>query len=158
MKSLSLPKRCRTSTRRAGLRGGVGHPVFDWGRPAARRAAEAPNAWRACTRKSQWDYRTDPVKLINGALFDVDYDEMVLVKDIESTACASTTCCPSSARPTWPTSQRQGDRVEQDPRIVRCTRAGCRCRRMTARSPSSCRYAAGQRRGGGGSRASTCAR
>jgi GTP cyclohydrolase IA len=28
-------------------------------------------------------YRTDPVKLINGALFDVDYDEMVIVKDIE---------------------------------------------------------------------------
>ncbi len=28
-------------------------------------------------------YQTDPVKLINGALFDVDYNEMVLVKDIE---------------------------------------------------------------------------
>jgi GTP cyclohydrolase I len=28
-------------------------------------------------------YRTDPVKLVNGALFDVDYDEMVVVKDIE---------------------------------------------------------------------------
>ena len=28
-------------------------------------------------------YQADPVKLINGALFDVDYDEMVLVKDIE---------------------------------------------------------------------------
>ena len=28
-------------------------------------------------------YRTDPVQLINGALFDVDYSEMVLVKDIE---------------------------------------------------------------------------
>ena len=28
-------------------------------------------------------YRTDPVKLINGALFDVEYDEMVLVKNIE---------------------------------------------------------------------------
>ena len=28
-------------------------------------------------------YRTDPVKLVNGALFDVDYSEMVLVKDIE---------------------------------------------------------------------------
>ena len=28
-------------------------------------------------------YHTDPVKLINGALFEVDYDEMVLVKDIE---------------------------------------------------------------------------
>ncbi len=28
-------------------------------------------------------YQTDPIELINGALFDVDYDEMVLVKDIE---------------------------------------------------------------------------
>ena len=28
-------------------------------------------------------YTTDPVKLINGALFTVDYDEMVVVKDIE---------------------------------------------------------------------------
>jgi len=28
-------------------------------------------------------YATDPVKLINGALFDVEYSEMVLVKDIE---------------------------------------------------------------------------
>ncbi|NLB54532.1 MAG: GTP cyclohydrolase I FolE, partial [Lentisphaerae bacterium] len=29
------------------------------------------------------DYRTDPDSLINGALFSVDYDEMVVVKDIE---------------------------------------------------------------------------
>lgn len=28
-------------------------------------------------------YRTDPYRLINGALFDVDYDEMVIVRDIE---------------------------------------------------------------------------
>lgn len=28
-------------------------------------------------------YQTDPVELINGAVFDVDYSEMVLVKDIE---------------------------------------------------------------------------
>lgn len=28
-------------------------------------------------------YRMDPVKLINGALFDVPYDEMVIVRDIE---------------------------------------------------------------------------
>src|SRR5688572_2283723 len=28
-------------------------------------------------------YGTDPAKIINGALFNVDYDEMVLVRDIE---------------------------------------------------------------------------
>ncbi len=28
-------------------------------------------------------YRTDPNKLINGALFDVDYNDMVIVRDIE---------------------------------------------------------------------------
>lgn len=28
-------------------------------------------------------YQVDPVALINGALFDVDYDEMIVVKDIE---------------------------------------------------------------------------
>jgi GTP cyclohydrolase I len=28
-------------------------------------------------------YREDPLKLLRGALFDVDYDEMVMVKDIE---------------------------------------------------------------------------
>ncbi len=28
-------------------------------------------------------YRTDPIELLNGALFDVNYDEMVIVRDIE---------------------------------------------------------------------------
>src|SRR6185437_9004411 len=28
-------------------------------------------------------YREDPAQLLRGALFDVDYDEMVIVKDIE---------------------------------------------------------------------------
>jgi GTP cyclohydrolase I len=28
-------------------------------------------------------YRTDPIKLVNDALFDVEYDEMVIIRDIE---------------------------------------------------------------------------
>ena len=28
-------------------------------------------------------YQEDPHKLLRGALFDVDYDEMVIVKDVE---------------------------------------------------------------------------
>ena len=28
-------------------------------------------------------YRTDPIELLNGAIFDVEYDEMVIVRDIE---------------------------------------------------------------------------
>jgi len=28
-------------------------------------------------------YRTDPITLVNGAIFEVDYDEMVIVRDIE---------------------------------------------------------------------------
>lgn len=28
-------------------------------------------------------YRTDPIQLINGAIFDIDYDEPVIVKDID---------------------------------------------------------------------------
>ena len=28
-------------------------------------------------------YRTDPVKLINGALFEVTYQDMIIVRDIE---------------------------------------------------------------------------
>ena len=32
-------------------------------------------------------YRTDPVALINGAFFEVEYDEMVIVKDIEFASC-----------------------------------------------------------------------
>lgn len=28
-------------------------------------------------------YQTDPIALVNGALFDVEYDEMIVVKDIE---------------------------------------------------------------------------
>jgi len=51
-------------------------------------------------------YQEDPEEILRGALFDVDYDEMVIVRDIESFPCASITCCPSSARSMSPTSPR----------------------------------------------------
>ena len=40
----------------------------------------------------------DGGEVLHGALFDVDYDEMVIVKDIEFYRCASTTCCRFLAR------------------------------------------------------------
>ena len=39
--------------------------------------------------------------------FDLEHDEMVMVRDIPSTRSASTTYCRSSAWPTWPTSRRK---------------------------------------------------
>ncbi len=38
-------------------------------------------------------YRTDPIKLVNKALFSVEYDDMVIVRDIDSSACVSIICC-----------------------------------------------------------------
>lgn len=42
-----------------------------------------PKRVRKMYRELLAGYDTDPVALINNAIFDVDYDEMVLVKDIE---------------------------------------------------------------------------
>jgi GTP cyclohydrolase I len=53
-------------------------------------------------------YNQDARDAVGDALFDQDYDEMVVVKDIPSTASASTTCCRSSASRTWPTRPRAG--------------------------------------------------
>ena len=38
-------------------------------------------------------YRTDPAKLINGALFDVEYDDMVIVRNIEFSSLCEHHCC-----------------------------------------------------------------
>lgn len=52
----------------------------DPGRDGLRRTPErVENALRYLTR----GYQEDPEKLLKNALFDVDYDEMVIVKDIE---------------------------------------------------------------------------
>jgi GTP cyclohydrolase IA len=42
-----------------------------------------PKRVRKMYRELLAGYETDPVALINNAIFDVDYDELVLVKDIE---------------------------------------------------------------------------
>lgn len=42
-----------------------------------------PKRVRKMYRELLSGYETDPVALINNAIFDVDYDELVLVKDIE---------------------------------------------------------------------------
>jgi GTP cyclohydrolase IA len=49
-------------------------------------------------------YHANIDEVLNDALFTVDYSEMVIVKDIDFTASANTTCCRSSASATWPTS------------------------------------------------------
>jgi len=42
-------------------------------------------------------------KIVNGALYEVKYDEMVVVKNIEFLVYANTICCRSLAGCTWPT-------------------------------------------------------
>jgi GTP cyclohydrolase I len=38
-------------------------------------------------------YTIDPQKVVNGALFNISYDEMVLVRDIEFYSFVNITCC-----------------------------------------------------------------
>ena len=52
-------------------------------------------------------YKEDPEALLRGALYTVSYDEMVIVKDVECSACASTTCCRFLARYMWPISRTE---------------------------------------------------
>ena len=40
-------------------------------------------------------YAIDPSHILKSAMFAEDYNQMVLVKDIELYSCASTTCCLS---------------------------------------------------------------
>jgi hypothetical protein len=59
-------------------------------------------------------YREDADKILRGALFDVDYDEMVIVRDIEVFSLASITCCLFRQGPRGLHPQGKGDRPEQD--------------------------------------------
>jgi GTP cyclohydrolase I len=51
--------------------------------PARDGLARTPERVRRMYGELTEGYRTDPDALINGATFDVDYDEMVVVRDIE---------------------------------------------------------------------------
>jgi GTP cyclohydrolase IA len=51
--------------------------------PAREGLLKTPNRVARMYDEITSGYHTDPVKLVNGALFDVEYDEMVVVKDIE---------------------------------------------------------------------------
>jgi GTP cyclohydrolase I len=54
------------------------------GEDAARQGlAGTPNRIARMYEEVLGGYNVDPVKLVNGALFDVEYDEMIVVKDIE---------------------------------------------------------------------------
>jgi len=44
-------------------------------------------------------YKQDAHAILNSAKFHEDVSEMIIVKDLKSTACANTICCPFLARP-----------------------------------------------------------
>ncbi len=61
-----------------------------------------PDRYEKAMRFLTSGYQQQLAEVVNGALFDVACDEMVVVKNIEFSACASITCCRSSARFTSP--------------------------------------------------------
>ena len=74
-------------------------------------------------------YHVDPVRLVNDAVFDVTYDEMVVVRSIDYYSMhASIICCRFWALSCRLHPQWQGDRAKQDPRMWRCMPGGCRFR------------------------------
>ena len=75
-------------------------------------------------------YDADPVEILNGALFDVDYDEMVLVRDIDFYSLCEHHMVPFFGRVHVgyiPKGKVLG--LSKIPALGRhASRAGCRCR------------------------------
>ena len=59
-------------------------------------------------------YDEDPTKILRGAMFDVDYDEMVIVKDIEMFSLCEHHMLPFFGKVHVAYIPREGDRAEQD--------------------------------------------
>ena len=61
-----------------------------------------PERFERAFRYLTGGYQQDPEKILNGAVFDVCYDEMVVVKDIEMYSLCEHHLLPFSANATWP--------------------------------------------------------
>ena len=61
-----------------------------------------PERFERALRYLTSGYQQDPEKILNGAMFSVCYDEMVVVKDIELFSLCEHHCCRFSASATWP--------------------------------------------------------
>lgn len=56
-------------------------------------------------------YEMDPREVLNAAKFKEPYSQMVIVKDIDFSLCASTTCCRFMEKHTWLTFRMDTSRV-----------------------------------------------
>jgi len=75
-------------------------------------------------------YNTDPVQLVNGALFTVDYDEMVIVKDIEYYSLCEHHMLPFLVKLMSLTCLRgKSSDFQRYPELLICLRIDCRCRK-----------------------------
>ena len=100
--------------------------------------AKTRRATACCGRRSgsrsRWTYltkgyREDPLKYLRAALFDVDYDEMVIVKDIEMYSLCEHHMLPFFGKVHMayiPNGKVVG--LSKMPRLVECLRAAFRSR------------------------------
>ncbi len=110
--------------------------------PIAKACAAPPNASRRPCAILTSGYRQDPAKILNGAMFSVCYDEMVVVKDIEVYSLCEHHLLPFFGKchvAYIPDKKVVG--LSQDPAPGEsCFRAACKFRSASpARSPRPCR-------------------
>ena len=96
--------------------------------------AKTPQRVAKSLRELTSGYHVDIDRLINGALFDVPYSEMVVVKDIDfySLCQRASACCRFLEKCPWPMFPDGKviglSKVPRDPVTKFSLAAGCRCR------------------------------